>query len=279
MFSFLSGFSDLLRTATSSSPETQHLLGQISQKIAALPRTQTLPPRIPPSAFLAALVDLDTANFDHLQDFLTDTHGYSTENSPQPIPLGTHDGVQYFIQVSDQRLHERFYLPPAKADEIFYGVSTYEAKSIPGGQIITTDLKYGFGLGRLYHRLPKAVHMEDTGFYVICNAVDKSIWIAFDFEPYDETGTINSIHPELGCAYGDIPLDTEKWEIGIMKLYGKEWTTKRPLSLDGGDPFRNGVGTPIPCMLFADPVFIADVHNAIDAERAKTVLGGSSRVS
>lgn len=64
--------------------------------------------------------------------------------------------------------------------------------------------------------------MEDTGCYVICNAVDKSIWVAFDFEPYDETGNINSVHPECGVPYGELPVDTQKMVIGVMRLFRKD---------------------------------------------------------
>lgn len=142
---------------------------------------------------------------------------------------------------------------------------------------MTTDLKYGIGLGRLYHKIPNAVHMEDIGFYVICNAVDKSIWVAFYFEPYGETGDINPVHPEYGDSYGELPVDTQTMVIGVMRLFRKDWTAKKPLSLDGGDPFRNGAGTPLACKLFAKPAFIADVRDAIRAGSAKTALGEFSR--
>lgn len=207
-------------------------MDQIQQKIDALPTSgKPLPPVMQPSAFLTALADLNTANPDILQDFLVATQARSSVNLPKPVPIGTHEGIQYFIKISDKAVDQDSSsapIPPAKTDEVFYGISTYEAKSVfggqsttdldhglptksgddfygisvsegkivPVGQTITTDLNYGFGLGRLYHKISNSVHMEDTGFYVICNAVDKSIWIAFDFEPYGETGDINPVHPE-----------------------------------------------------------------------------------
>lgn len=51
---------------------------------------------------------------------------------------------------------------PAKSGDDFYGISASEAKSVPVGQTITTDLNYGISLGRLYHKILNAVHMEDT---------------------------------------------------------------------------------------------------------------------
>lgn len=116
--------------------------------------------------------------------------------------------------------------------------------------------------------------MEDTGFYVICNAVDKSIWVAFDFEPYGETGDINPVQPEYGDPYGELPVDTQKMVIGIMRLFRKEWTANNPVSLDGGDPICSGAGTPLACKLVAKPAFVADVLNAIKAGSAKPAQVG-----
>ena len=107
--------------------------------------------------------------------------------------------------------------------------------------------------------------MEDTGFFVICNAVDKSIWVAFDFEPYGETSEINPVRPENGDHYGELPEDKEKMTIGMMKLFTQEWTAEEPLFLDGGDPFHNGAGAPLAYKLIATPALIADVQRAIEA--------------
>ena len=274
-----------------------------------------MPPKMQPSEFLTALADLNTANLDILQDFLDATQARSSANLPKPIPIGTHDSIQYFIKSSDKTVHQDFSpaaIPPAKTSDVFYGISTYEAKSIlgdqstttdldygspaesgddsygiwvseaksvPVGQTITTDLNYGFGLGRLYHKSSNAADIEDTGFYVICNAVDKSIWVAFDFEPYGETGDINPVRPDYGDPYGGLPLDTQKMVIGIMRLFTSEWTARKPLSLDGGDPFRNGAGTPLACKLVAKPAFVADVLNAIKAGTAKSASSGFSQTS
>ena len=61
-------------------------------------------------------------------------------------------------------------------------------------------------------------------------------------------------------------------KIGVMRLFGKEWIVKKPLSLDGGDPFRNEAGTPLECKVVAKPAFEADVLKAIKAGTAKPGL-------
>ena len=186
---------------------------------------------MPASDFLSALADLNTANPENLQNFLDATQVRSPADLPEPVPIGIHDGVQYFIKSSDKTVQQdpsSAAIPPAKIGDVYYGISTYEAISIPGGEYTTNDLdnrspheigdlpigqtmrtglSYGFGLGRLYHKLPEEAHMEDSDFYVIYNAVDKSIWVAFDFEPYDETGEINPVQPEYGDPYRRLPLD------------------------------------------------------------------------
>ena len=50
-----------------------------------------------------------------------------------------------------------------------------------------------------------------------------------------------------------------------MKIVGKKWTGKQPLSLDLGDPFRTGmgaVGTPLAAKLVGKLVLTADVFKA-----------------
>lgn len=80
---------------------------QIQQKIDALPKSsKPLPPEMQPSAFLTALADLNTANPDILQDCLDATQARSSANLPKPIPIGMHDGIQYFIKSSDKAVHQ-----------------------------------------------------------------------------------------------------------------------------------------------------------------------------
>ena len=217
--------------------------------------------------FLTSLAAVSTANPDSLQDFRGATQAQPLDHLPKLVPIGTHVGVHYFLQSSDRAIHVDAAAaaapPPAKAGDVYYGVFAYEAKSIPAGTPMSIDLTYGFGLGRLYHSTSTATDAEDTGFFLICNAVDKSIWAAFDFEPYGETGDITPVEPQYGDPYGQLPSDTQKLVIGAMKLFGKEWMAKKPLSLDGGDPFGGGAGKPLACKLVAKPAYVADVLKAI----------------
>ena len=158
-----------------------------------------------------------------------------------------------------------------------FGYCFFTARSIPSRRHTIIDLSYGFGIGRLYHKMPDALQPQDTGFYVVCNASDKSIWVAFDFEPYGETGDIERVRPEFGDPYGQLPGDKEELVIGAQKLFSGDWTTKKPLSLDYGDPFKNGAGTPLAAKLFATPAFINEVVIAIKAGRAKQGIGSDLR--
>lgn len=138
------GYSNLRRTVNLPNHEAQQQLQQIQQKIGALPKSRKpLPPVMQPSAFLTALAHPDTANPDILQDFLHATQVRSLDNLPKPVPIGTHDGIPYFIKFSDKAIHHTAVIPPAREGEVFYGISTYEAKSVLGGQSTTTDLDYG----------------------------------------------------------------------------------------------------------------------------------------
>ncbi|KAI9889058.1 MAG: hypothetical protein M1814_005847 [Vezdaea aestivalis] len=160
----------------------------------------------------------------------------------------------------------------SKADNSLYpGVSSFYLKSHSGS---TQGLLYGFCIGRLYHKLPGAVWREDTGFYVICNAVDKSIWVAFDFEPDAETGDIQPVRPEHGEAYGLLPNDDQNLVIGIQMLFDKGWTARKPLMLDLGDPFQDAPHGPLPYRLVARPASKYDLISAIQSSQA----GGAREV-
>ena len=165
--------------------------------------------------------------------------------------------------------------PPPRDAQLYSGMYFFTARSIPSGRPTIIDLSYGFGIGRLYHKMPDALQPQDTGFYVICDAFDKSIWVTFDFEPYGETGDIERVRPEYGDPYGQLPGDKEELLIGAQKLFSRDWTAKKPLSLDHGDPFKNGAGKPLAAKLFATPAFINDAVLAIKAGGAKKGVGSN----
>ena len=191
----------------------QQQLQQTQRKMDALPKySMPIPPAMQASEFLRALADLNNTAPEDLQDFLDATQARSSAYLPKPTPIGTHDGVQYFIKSSDETIHQdttSATISPARTSDIFDDISIYKAKSVSGGQStttdpdfgspaesgddiygistsktknipisqsITTDFHYGFDLRRLYHKSSStATHIEDTGFHVLCNAIDKSI--------------------------------------------------------------------------------------------------------
>lgn len=147
-------------------------------------------------------------------------------------------------------------------------MSSYTALGIPMLKPITLDLKYGFGVGRLHSRSvtesktpPIARELDDAGFYIVCSAIDKSIWAIFDFEPQIEIDDYITIDPRTS-PYGTLQNDTEDLVIGVQKLFGSEWLTKTPFALDGGDPFKSALGgsPPVAAMVTAKEVTVEDVR-------------------
>ena len=119
---------------------------------------------------------------------------FFTKSSDIVIPQdGSSDGTS---QTEDE-VHS-IWSDPEIRNLLFSGMSFFEARSILACTIMTIDLDYGFGIGRLHHKRLDASQTQDAGFYILCNAVDKSIWVAFDFEPYGETGDVNQVKPEYG---------------------------------------------------------------------------------
>lgn len=166
--------------------------------------------------------------------------------------------------------------------EIYHSMSHLRAHSVRLGKPLGLNLVYGFGLGRLFHR-PTASspatwdNLDDTGFYILCSATDKSIWAAFDFTPITETGERRTVQPEYGDQYGRLPNDRSNSAIGVQKLFGREWTAKIPPTLDGGDPFRSDMGgdSPIPAKITAKPTLVSLVVEAVTGGRT----GGSDSSS
>lgn len=194
----------------------------------------------------------------------TDDDNSSGTGTPPPL-LRIDLGTPPSLSMADSLVGP----PPLQNAELYSGMFWFIARNVLSGAPITTDLLYGFGLGRLYHQMPDELEPYDTGFYVICNAVDKSIWVAFDFMPDGETGEIDEVRPEYGDPYGELPEDQDESMIGIQKLFSGDWTEKEPLSLNHGDPFTNGAGKPLAAKLSVTPMYSHDVVVAVDAGGAK----------
>ena len=234
---------------------------------------QPPPPQMNATQFLQALASLDFTKPDNLTGFLNQIQAQDIDNLPKLVPLGSHNGIQYFLNSNGKALpvDTSAVSPNVKATDWYPGIFTYSATHAVTSAPLTMDLKHGFALGRLYYDTPTgSTGPKDAGFYLLCNAVDKSIYAAFDFLPYAETGDLAPVYPESGWPYGKLPSDNSNLVIGAMMIFGKEWTSKQPLSLDGGDPFRTGTGagTPLPAKIVAKPALLADVLGAIQGSGA-----------
>ncbi|KAI0437774.1 hypothetical protein F4803DRAFT_555658 [Xylaria telfairii] len=259
---------NLMRVRKLSPADRQQEFQKMQQKLDALAKSSDpLPPPMQPSEYLTALIAVNLADPDSFYDFLGRTQSLPEASLPKLVPLGTHGGVRYFIQSSDQTLTQTSPTTTAPSgQDLYWPVSAFEAKKIPHGTTVNTDLRYGFGLGRLWYQASNHPSAADAGFYLICNAVDKSIWASFDFNPYSDTGEKRRIQAELGEIYGKLPVgDSSNATIGLQRLFGREWTAKKPPSLDGGDPFQSGAGTPLQVRLVARPATKTEVMNAIQA--------------
>ncbi|MCJ1394355.1 hypothetical protein MMC18_007233 [Xylographa bjoerkii] len=244
---------------------------KIKQQIDAIAAVaQPAAPQMDATQFLKALATLDLTKPDNLTTFLNQTQAQDIPNLPKPVPLGSHDGIQYFLKSNGKAFPVKTSaVPPnTKPTDWYPGIFTYSATHAVTGVSLALDLKYGFSLGRLLYKPAESTpptEAEDAGFYLLCNAVDKSIYAAFDFLPYAETGDIAPVYSEEGWPYGQLPGDKSKLVVGVMKVFGKEWTVKQPPSLDGGDPFRtgSGAGTPLPAKVVGRPALLAEVLKAI----------------
>ncbi|KAG7010054.1 hypothetical protein G7Y79_00001g003260 [Physcia stellaris] len=272
------GYGNLLRIRSSSMEGKQQETKQIKQKLETLRATRKpAPPKMQSREYLDFLATVDTANPGETENFLNATQSQPWDKLPDLIPIGSHAGVRYFIHSCDLEIQQDWsaisgqkhdpelfagvsQTPNRDDSKIYPGMSKYTAKQY--GTDTLSDLNYGFGLGRLHHQLPNDPDTDDTGFYVILNAVDRSIWIAFDFEPHDDTGEIRTVMPEYGYEYGQLPGDEQNQMIGVQRLFGGDWTLQQPYSLDRGDPFTSGAGRAMATRLFAKPACFGEVVRA-----------------
>jgi hypothetical protein len=147
----------------------------------------------------------------------------------------------------------------------------YEAKNISMNQIVKMNLKYDFDLERLCHKISNEIYMKNIDFYLICNAVDKSIWVAFDFESMTEIDEIDSMWSKYDQVYEKLSRDTQNMMIEIMRIFESKWTARRSLSLNDEDLFKNGTDTSLACRLIAKQALISNVLNVIKTDETKSL--------
>ena len=159
--------------------------------------------------YLQQLASLDFEISNKVDTFLHRTQAQHIPNLPQSIPLGIHEDTAYYLKSTGVFMpldYSSLPLDPNPTDYdpgLFAISATHAITQVPFPLV---DLEYGLLLGRLFFKstsAPEHTELEDAGFYIITNAVDKSIWCAFDFDPYAaETGDIRIIHSEAGEPYG-----------------------------------------------------------------------------
>ena len=178
--------------------------------------------------------DIDSVNSESFPEVET-SNGSSQAESPELYPGLFHFKPQNIASSSTSEPIKGLTTEPATEQTL----QSIIEPTKPTTEHTTKPPEYGFALGRLRHQSPDDSHSKDTGFYVICDAYDTSIWIAFDFESYGSFGEREKIEPRFGDAYGQFPGDENK-NIGLQKLYAADWKMKKPLSLYREEFFRRG---------------------------------------
>jgi hypothetical protein len=171
--------------------------------------------------WLQRLGSLDATSEPDLFEFLSNTYVGSVE----AIPLGSHEGVSYFVQTGVDSIPQRSSISLAPLDRmrgVSNAVKSYEFQLLPDGSGSRPDLRYGFGLGSLRYRKEDSSFLENAGFFVVFNILDKSVWIMVDMIPFQTADTEFHTEP-LPIKWGMLQKDEEK-QIGLMRVSQHECT-------------------------------------------------------
>lgn len=190
-----------------------------------------------------------------------------------PVPLGSHAGVSYFLDPNTATVPIRddpngtlldAGLPHSNC------IVAYRRYPIPGAAMPgIPEIKYGFGLGRLMYlasgaTATAAADLLDAGFFVLLNALDKSVWIVVDYFGWSDLGE-RAEAPETN--WGHVPGD-DGLQIGAMQISRYAWQTGTALSLAGGDPL--GLFPALGCRLEGSMASMARWEAAYAAVAATT---------
>lgn len=187
------------------------------------------------------------------------------------IPLGVHNGYKYAILPSSRTIPHTATSNTTALDDLMGTtdiVSAFDSKRIPGSSPSAAKLRFGFGLGRLVNASvgDDTAYYSDAGFYILFNIVDKSIWIAFDFQPQTETGDVIDIDPSTSSNWGFLE-DDDGLQIGAMKISDANWyQTDPPVITSASDPFT--INPPLACQIIAGPAIVRQWKEALTAAQA-----------
>jgi hypothetical protein len=151
-------------------------------------------------------------------------------------------------------------------------IMAYQSIPISGTTGGIPALKFGLGLGKLMRNetqsatvAPAPTDLRYAGFYVLLNAVDRSMWIAIDWFPLDDYLNSEELDADIddwGRLRGD-----DRLQIGVMRISQDQWEKTTPLSVASGDPF--GVYPAMGCRLEAKPAPLGQL-GAAQSALAKT---------
>ncbi|OCK94146.1 uncharacterized protein K441DRAFT_677657 [Cenococcum geophilum 1.58] len=263
--------SDPFRHTTHTSPLTASRLGPaqlaFAQDAQSVFTTGSNPPAVTPrpaADYLRALAALDLTSDVALSSFVvTSYHG-----NVEPVPLGTHAGVSFFLQPSDASVPDAgsIQLTPL---ERMRGASAFVRKyeHIPivtgdgsGGLSARPDIRYGLGLGSLVHRkgADATAAPEETGFFVLLDVADRSVWITVDWAPFAPDARFLDAARTPG--WGEVPGD-RKLRIGTARISQLRWETKGALNITGGDPF--GVWPELGWRMIGKPAALKELSDVV----------------
>jgi hypothetical protein len=165
---------------------------------------------------------LDLQSVDKLSAFLM-------VNALPLLPLGSYKGKQYFLQISQEELGYAvkgdgitpavdFPAPPQTLDVTHYLMGIRIDRTTPAPP---AELSVFYQLGSLVTKLPEpmpedrdAYSIIRSGFAVVVNAVDSSLWLVYSFSPLDEISglrhNIKEGEPWGVLAEGDTPFSMAK---------------------------------------------------------------------
>lgn len=166
------------------------------------------------------------------------------------IPLATNpdNGVQYKVRLSPATLG------PLESDELPKSAPKEHQPKHPYIKAFVKEdftpanapLKYGFEVGRLLYRDPKAPAPApkptggdpgtedspppldtDTEFAVVLNALDRSLWLVYNHHPFNDHGDrVLATAPEY--AVGKLPGDASGAAFDVAKLFTNVATAWKP---------------------------------------------------
>ena len=230
---------------------------------------ETAAPPLSVEEYLRSLASLDLTSDAAISSFKY--HGPAA--GVKPLPLGSHIDIHYFL------LPCRETVPPAPKPSKLKRFRRDTSDFIDAYQHVpilssceAPDIKFGFGLGKLMYTAststaPEPADLTYSGFYVLLNVVDRSVWITIDWFPSTETGDRVPINVKVNKDWGRLPSDNQL-QTGTMMISQNHWETSEPLAIAKGDPFAESRASTY--RLLAERAVLKDMKKAREAATTST---------